>query len=463
MSSEVAIRILDVGKRYPVFAQPADRLKQMLVPRFRAAFGMPPRRYFREFVALEGISCEIRRGEQVGILGRNGAGKSTLLQILCGTLSPSEGRVEVNGRVAALLELGAGFNPEFSGRENVHLNSALLGMSAAEIEASLDDILAFADIGEFIDQPVKTYSSGMYMRLGFAVAIHARPEILIVDEALAVGDEAFQRKCLARVARLRDDGGTILFVSHSASMVVETCDRAILLDGGRLVTFGPAKPVVAAYQKLLYAPAERQAEVREALMAGERVDAMGGSLADSTVEAPLAAAAATMPVSTDDDALDFFDPALVEEPSVRYVGQGVEILLPRLLTPDGWTVNVLEHGRNYVYTYDVRIDRAAVGVRFGMMVRSMGGVEIGGAATAAEGQGVPHLSAGQTVRVRFGFRCALMPGAYFLNAGVVAIENGTETYLDRCIDAVAFRVIARAPSRATGYVDLGIEPELAHV
>jgi lipopolysaccharide transport system ATP-binding protein len=458
MSSEVAIRIRDVGKRYPVFSRPSDRLKQMVLPRLRRAFGRDAKPYFREFAALEGVSCDIHRGEQVGILGRNGAGKSTLLQIVCGTLSPSDGSVEVNGRVAALLELGAGFNPEFSGRENVQLNSALLGMSAAEIDHSMDAILAFADIGEFIDRPVKTYSSGMYMRLGFSVAIHASPEILIVDEALAVGDEAFQRKCLARVARLRDDGGTILFVSHSASMVVETCDRAMLLDGGRLVKIGPAKPVVAAYQKLLYAPAERQAAVRAALMADD--DAVA---AESVVPVLAADLASTVEVDDADDALDFFDPALAAAGGVRYENLGVEILSPRLQTRDGRAVNVLEHGRHYVYAYDVRVDRSVVGVRFGMMVRSMGGVEIGGCATAAEGQGIPHLSPGERFAVRFEFRCDLMPGAYFLNAGVVGIENVAETYLDRCIDAVAIRVIARAPSRATGYVDLGIHPEVTRV
>jgi lipopolysaccharide transport system ATP-binding protein len=454
MSSEIVIDIRNVSKRYPVFAQPFDRLKQMAVPRLRAALGLPAQRYFSEFAALDDVSCEIRRGEQVGILGRNGAGKSTLLQIICGTLSPSAGRVDVNGRVAALLELGAGFNPEFTGRENVYLNSALLGMSSDQIERDLDDILAFADIAEFIDRPVKTYSSGMYMRLGFAVAIHAKPEILIVDEALAVGDEAFQRKCLARVARLREEGGTILFVSHSASMVVETCDRAMLLDGGKLVKFGPAKPVVAAYQKLLYAPSERQAEVRAMLMAGGDAELAPDADADAAVgPAPSAPPA---------DALDFFDPALVAAPSERYINRGVEISSPRLLAEDGRRVNVLEHGRNYVYAYEVRVERAVVGARFGMMVRSMGGVELGGIATDPEGQGLPHLAAGETVGVRFAFACALLPGAYFLNAGVVAIEDGAEAYLDRRIDAVAFRVISRAQPRATGYVDLGIATQVTH-
>src|ERR1700754_4595403 len=210
MSSDISIRASHVGKVFPVYAKPHHRLMQMLSP------SSAKHRWYREFTALRDVSFEVKKGETVGIVGRNGSGKSTLLQIICGTLSPTQGELQVHGRIAALLELGAGFNPDFTGRENVYLNGTVLGLSRQEIDGLFDDIAAFADIGEFIEQPVKSYSSGMYVRLAFSVAIHVTPDILVVDEALAVGDEAFQRKCFARIEKIRREGATILFVSHSA-------------------------------------------------------------------------------------------------------------------------------------------------------------------------------------------------------------------------------------------------------
>jgi lipopolysaccharide transport system ATP-binding protein len=255
MSSEPAIRLTGLGKTYPIYRKPHHRLAQML-SRDKA-------RWYREFPALRDVSLTIARGETVGIVGRNGSGKSTLLQMICGTLTPTAGELQVNGRIAALLELGAGFNPEFTGRENVYLNGSILGVGRDEMEAKFDAIAAFAEIGQFIEQPVKTYSSGMYVRLAFAVAIHVEPEILVVDEALSVGDEGFQRKCFARIDAIRDSGATVLFVSHAAGTVVDLCDRAILLDQGELIAEGTPKHVVGQYQKMLHAPAERAGALRE--------------------------------------------------------------------------------------------------------------------------------------------------------------------------------------------------------
>jgi len=239
MSSEPVIVARQLGKAYRFYRRPFDRLKQMA---WRGK-----RIYYEEFWALRGVDFEVYRGETVGIVGRNGAGKSTLLQLLCGTVTPTEGECRVRGRVAALLELGAGFNPEFTGRDNVFLAAAVLGLSEAEIRARFDEIAAFADIGEFMDHPVKTYSSGMYARLAFAVAIHVDPEILIVDEILAVGDQAFQRKCLERFYQIRESGCTILFVSHDPYQVKLLCQRALYLAHGQRVAFGPAEEVVDRY------------------------------------------------------------------------------------------------------------------------------------------------------------------------------------------------------------------------
>ena len=239
MSSEFAIEARALCKRYEMFARPADRLRQLLWGRGREAA--------RVFHALEDVNLSVRHGEVVGLVGRNGAGKSTLLQLLCGTLPPTSGDLQVHGRVAALLELGAGFNPEFTGVENVFMNGAILGLTRKEISERLDAILEFADIGDFVYQPVKTYSSGMYVRLAFAVATSVEPDILVIDEALSVGDGAFARKSFDRIMQLKQAGKTILFCSHSMYQVEALCARAVWIEAGRVRMDGPAADVTSAY------------------------------------------------------------------------------------------------------------------------------------------------------------------------------------------------------------------------
>lgn len=249
-SDDVAIKVENLSKCFEIYETPRDRLKQFLLPRVQRVLGIQPRRYYREFWALKDISFEVKKGETVGIIGRNGSGKSTLLQMICGTLRATGGSIQTNGRIAALLELGSGFNPEFTGRENVYLNCALLGLSREETDARFDDIAAFADIGEFIEQPVKTYSSGMYVRLAFAVNIVSRPDIMIVDEALAVGDMAFQAKCMTALTRIQDNGATVLFVSHDIGSIKSLCNRAIYLSKGELVSIGRGADVADQYIKV---------------------------------------------------------------------------------------------------------------------------------------------------------------------------------------------------------------------
>lgn len=449
MSSEVAIRVEGVGKCYAIYDKPHHRLLQQLFPNARP--------WHREFHALREVGFEVRRGETVGIVGRNGSGKSTLLQIVCGTLTPSSGRVEVNGRIAALLELGAGFNPEFTGRENVFLNGTVLGLTRAEIEARFDSIAAFADIGEFIEQPVKTYSSGMYVRLAFAVAINVDPDILVVDEALSVGDEAFQRKCYARLEAMRERGATVLFVSHSAGAVIELCNRALLLDRGECLARGAPKYVIARYHKLLYAPADRLEDLRCELRAELRGEA--------TASAAPAAAAARPPSEgatageSEEDA--WFDPGLVPQSTVRYATRGAEILDPHLETPAGRRVNVLRPGTLAVYAFRVRFQHAAGAVRFGMLFKTTTGVELAGAVSAQPAAAIAAVDAGQEVQVRFRFRCLLAPGTYFTNAGVLGLVGEGEEYLDRRIDVAMFRVMPDPQRLATGHVDLDVQPEFS--
>ncbi len=239
MSSEIAIRVQLLSKHYHIYDHPRDRLLQML---WRGR-----KQFYRDFTALDQVSFEIAKGETVGIIGRNGAGKSTLLQLICGTLTPSGGHVEVNGRIAALLELGTGFNPEYSGRDNVLINAAILGLTPQETAARYQDIVDFADIGDFINQPVKTYSSGMYVRLAFSVAIHVRPDILIVDEALSVGDAFFQAKCMTRMRQMIDQGATLLFISHDIGAVKAICQKVIWLEHGKIRQQGPTNEVANLY------------------------------------------------------------------------------------------------------------------------------------------------------------------------------------------------------------------------
>jgi lipopolysaccharide transport system ATP-binding protein len=246
-TGETAVRVRNLSKCYQIYDKPHDRLKQSLYPRLSRLFGKEARRYHREHWALKDISFEVKQGETFGIIGRNGSGKSTLLQIIAGTLAESSGSLEVFGRVAALLELGSGFNPEFSGSENVHLNGRILGLSPQEIESRYDRIVEFAEIGEYIDQPVKTYSSGMFLRLAFAVQAHIDASIVIIDEALAVGDVFFRQKCYARLEQLRKSGAAILLVSHSMPDIEQYCNRTLLLDSGMQRFIGPATEATKHY------------------------------------------------------------------------------------------------------------------------------------------------------------------------------------------------------------------------
>ncbi len=260
-SKEIVIDVRNVSKRYEIYNKPSDRLKQLILPNVQQAVNRtgvalkiakhrPRPHYFREFWALNDISFQVKRGETFGIIGRNGSGKSTLLQILAGTLAQTSGEATVNGRIAALLELGSGFDPEFTGRENVFLNGRILGLTQKEIEARYDQIVDFADIGEFIDQPVKTYSSGMFVRLAFAVQAHIDASIVIIDEALAVGDVFFRQKCYARLEQIRNSGAAILLVSHSMGDIEQYCSRAILLDHGKVIRIGTSAEAIKEYYLL---------------------------------------------------------------------------------------------------------------------------------------------------------------------------------------------------------------------
>lgn len=449
--TDIAIRATHLGKCYHIYHEPHDRLKQFFLPRLRRIVRLPEKHYFHEFWALRDVSFEIKKGETVGIIGRNGSGKSTLLQLLCGTLTPSSGEVEIYGRVAALLELGSGFNPEFTGLENIYMNAAVLGLAKENVDTRLNDILAFAEIGEFVNQPVKTYSSGMMVRLAFAVAIHVEPEILIVDEALAVGDELFQRKCFSRIEALRANGATILFVSHSGGQIVELCNRAMLLDSGEKLTMGTPKKIVGRYQKLLYVPADKRDAVREQIR--HEQDEQDAQLSASIITQTEQQKHIT------EELPESFDPNLKPTSTIEYESYGAYIEAPQILTLTGEQVNNLLRGKTYRYTYQVRFTQSASNVRFGMLIKTVSGIELGGCASASSVRdSLAFVEAGSCYTIEFRFKCALNQGVYFLNAGVVGDINGSETYLHRLVDIAMFRILSESEYCATGIIDFNCIP-----
>ncbi|MFK8068824.1 MAG: ABC transporter ATP-binding protein [Gammaproteobacteria bacterium] len=461
-SVETPISVNNLSKCYQIYNAPHDRLKQFLIPRLKAMIGKNPPQYYDEFWALNDISFDVGRGETIGIVGRNGSGKSTLLQIICGTLSPSGGAVETNGRIAALLELGSGFNPEFTGRENVYMNAAVLGLSKEEISKCFDDIVNFADIGPFINQPAKTYSSGMMMRLAFAVAIHTDPQILIIDEALSVGDEVFQRKCFSRIEAIKKKGATILFVSHSGGTVVELCDKAILLDGGEMLIMDQPKRVIAEYQKLAYAPDEKREAIRKMIKNSIAVNEVDKAVNnEQPIEIKKAENLVTVLSDDNHGFTEYFDENLRSESVIPYESKGALIVSPQLINEAGEQVNCLVHGNVYRYLYTVKITENVTNVRFGMMIKTISGVELGGAVSSpSSSTGIAILEKGSEVIVDFQFHCNLNQGSYFLNAGVTGSLQQEETYLHRILDFHMFKVMPVTDNTITGMVDFKCHVEV---
>jgi ABC-type polysaccharide/polyol phosphate transport system ATPase subunit len=447
MSSEVVISAKGLSKTYRIWNTPSqrllspayDKLGDLLPGGLGRAFHRKARAGYRDFHALQGVDIELRRGEALGIIGLNGSGKSTLLQIIAGTLRPSSGEVKVIGRVAALLELGTGFNPEFTGRENVYLTASILGLTRRETSARFDEIAAFADIGDFIDEPIKTYSSGMVMRLAFAVAAHVSPDILIVDEALSVGDARFQLKCARAIDRFIENGMTLLFVSHDSGTIKRLCQTAILLNKGRLVYSGVPNDVVNLYSKL-----SSEGGTSEDL-----------ELAISALRARKEAAA----TRTDPPPSATSDP---EEP-------GLAARADKLLTDERLHVQVSGHEFSYggelgrihrvaildaeghprpSFSSGERIDaRMIVGARddypepiFALTIKNADGVEIYGTNTLFSKQPAAPIKAGDQHEVVFSFELNLMPGNYFLSFGFTHFVGGELVVLHRRYDAVKIEV-----------------------
>jgi lipopolysaccharide transport system ATP-binding protein len=433
---KLAIRVDGISKCYRIYEHPRDRLKEAMSGRMHAltqAFSGPSARktYHREFWALRDISFSIGRGETVGIMGRNGAGKSTLLQILAGTMSPTTGTVETHGRVAALLELGSGFNPEFTGRENVYFNASVMGLSKAQIDQTFDEIAAFADIGEFIQQPVKTYSTGMMMRLAFAVQTAINPSVLIVDEALSVGDARFQKKCFDKFRAFREAGKTILLVTHSADAITSICDRAILLDGGKVVADEDPLYVTKFYHRLLFGASDELPSQAEPGVE-QRHERLVKEANDSQSFTP--AIRDNINVTGD---TSMSPTAGYHSSSLRYGDRKAEILGLVILDEKREPAVTLESGKRYHFQIRIIVHENLSDIVAAFLVRDLRGVDLYGTDTLLQDITIPPQQPGEKFAVEMSLRMSLAPGRYFLTPSVTR-SNGKQ--YDLQYDAVLFEV-----------------------
>ncbi|MGM3175527.1 ABC transporter ATP-binding protein [Dickeya lacustris] len=411
MSSDIAIKVENLNKCYEIYDNPLDRLKQFIFPPIVRSLTGKDKKYHKDFWALRNISFEVKKGETVGLIGRNGCGKSTLLQLICGTLSQTSGDIQTNGRIAALLELGSGFNPEFSGRENVYMNASVLGLKKTEIDQRFNDIIAFADIGEFIDQPVKNYSSGMVVRLAFAVIAHVDADILIIDEALAVGDAFFIQKCM-RFLRSFMEKGTVLFVSHDTAAVINLCNKAIYIDKGEVISIGAPKDITAKYLASLY---EEEQDISYSATDHDDVKEINDSEYRDFRESMIN-------VSTLRNDIEIFK---FSRDADSFGSGGATINSVRLLDSDGTPLSWIVGGENVIL--EVRcfakedIFQPIVGFDF----KDRLGQVIFGDNTYLKYKNTPsEIKSGQTVVARFHFKLPMLPtGDYTVNA---AIADGTQ-------------------------------------
>jgi lipopolysaccharide transport system ATP-binding protein len=448
------------------------------------------KRYYNEFWALKELSFQLAPGQTLGVVGRNGSGKSTLLQLLCGTLAPTTGQVQLRGRVGALLELGSGFNPEFSGLENVFLNASLLGLSQAETEARLDLILGFADIGDFIHQPVKTYSSGMAVRLAFAVQAHIDPAVLVVDEALAVGDELFQKKCYAHLERLKERGTAVLLVAHSCPAIIQHCDLALLLHRGKARMLDEPAKVTSTYQRLINASdSEWDAAFPQSgfganpvakhsddlakddcpLGSSPKANLQGAVEGLATVQEPLS-------VHRHSQVTAWLDSNLKPQSTEVYPDHGacitdvwVELPTPRLESAPGLVrepVNVLPFGQDFVVSFRYSATRALRSVSLACHIASHTGLRVSGQSIPSSmgGPDNPDLisvEAGEEWSARFAFRGGLWPGVYFIGGGISSFAAQGTFFVHRVVDYRVIRITERERVDAIGSCSLqAASPEL---
>ena len=438
MSQDVtpAVRLDGVGKCYRIYRNPQDRFKQALLDRADSLWRRSHKRpLYREHWALRDITFDLKPGEALGVMGRNGAGKSTLLQIIAGTLDVTEGAVKTSGRITALLELGSGFNYEFTGRENVFLNAQILGLSPEETARRFDEIAEFADIGDFIEQPLKTYSSGMVMRLAFAVQTVLEPDILIVDEALSVGDAKFQAKCFRKIRSLRDRGTAILLVSHDINAIIGFCDRALLLEGGQLIESAAPQYVAKRYMECLYSVAENN-DGKEAVQEPPSPEVVEQTVASLLSQRQADATGGPTPYA---------------------FGNGkVRILAIAFTDSVGRPAELLMSGETYRITQRIIANEDVFDLSSGIMIRTRHGIELFGCTNKTTGVVIAEMKAGQVLDVSITLQMWLSAGDYYLQ---VANAGPDGAQYDCRIDAVQFTVIGTPQLFTTSVVNL--RPEVS--
>ena len=432
---DTVIDIQHVSKIYKLYDKPIDRLKD--------ALGFAKGTQFFEHHALSDVSISVKKGETVGIIGTNGAGKSTLLKIITGVLSPTEGQVNIDGRISALLELGAGFNMDYTGIENVYLNGTMNGFTKEEVDERLNDILEFADIGEFVNQPVKTYSSGMFVRLAFAVAINIEPEILIVDEALSVGDVFFQAKCYKKFEDFKKDGKTILFVSHDLSSISKYCDRVVLLNKGKVFSVGKPKEIVDLYKKLLVNQIDDDG-MQKRVESG--IDEQTDDKADVGKRTTGELWKASM-VS---------NPALIE-----YGKKEAEIIDYALFDENGQITNLIEKGTECTVKFIIRANTVVKNPIFAFTIKDIKGTEITGTNTMYEEQDIEYMEEGRELMVSFRQRIDLQGGEYLIALGVTGFKDGGFYVYHRLYDVFSITVVSSKDT--VGFYDMNSVVEVSEV
>lgn len=426
MSSNIAIKVEKLSKCYHMYNKPGDRLKQFVLPKLQCFTNRPQKIFYRKFWALKDVSFELKKGEVTGIIGRNGSGKSTLLQLICGTLSATYGSLETNGRIAALLELGSGFNPEFTGRENVYMNASLLGLGKDEIDARFNDIVDFADIGDFIEQPVKSFSSGMMVRLAFAVQAQIVPDIFIIDEALAVGDAKFQAKCFDRLRQLKDSGTSILLVTHSSEQIVTHCSQAILLDKGVVVEAGNPRHVVNTYFDILFGKERKECPQEPPAHQLEFQPQTTGNLSYGL--------SATC---------DVFSTHLGYNPYEYRWGDGSARILDFYLSADNKPYpSALRSGQQITLAIAIKFLKDLLCPIIGVTIKTKEGVTVYGVnSKTLDVAEFKHLGTqGQVIGVVLNFECRLAPGDYLVSIGVATMDGEQVIPHDRRYDSLHLQV-----------------------
>jgi len=454
-SEETAVAMSNVGKIYKLYSRPLYRVAEALLTKTCK---------HKKFYALNDVSFSVDRGQTVGIIGKNGSGKSTLLQVVCGILQPTAGEVVVNGRISALLELGAGFNPEFTGRENVYLNGSILGVGRNEMDECFQDITDFADIGDFIDQPVKTYSSGMYVRLAFAVAINVKPDILIVDEALSVGDTAFQAKCFAKFKEFQENGVTILFVTHSMDLITRYCSNAILLEQGRIVKSGPAKEVVDEYNRMMANCSESvNTPISEITENGfYENEAPKNKISPEIINKnvlqskknPLAISLTT---HMHESELAY----QLNQNENRYGNGKAEIIEVGIDSLSDKARYSFVHGESYRFRFKTLFHCSLDNPITAFTIKDAKGFDLTGTNTLFKDIEIGKVRKDDVVLTQFEQRMMLNPGGYLLSFGCAGFEDGEYVVYDRRYDVITFDVIS--DSSSVGFFDLDSKITISRV